>query len=135
PFPWSMSPPHTPTETEAVPALISNTPAGGSAACGNMRRSDWTSTFTGRATGKSYSILETNYQSLKMNKLHINFFSMKSVRLIGIVIGLLATVGAYGQANVTVAGNVVDENRQPFAGVTVFVGRPLRALGTTDENG
>jgi len=70
-----------------------------------------------------------------MNKLKINSFVMKTVRLIGIVAGVLVALGSYGQTNVTVAGNVVDENRQPFPGVTVFVGRPLRALGTTDENG
>ncbi|MGK6351266.1 SusC/RagA family TonB-linked outer membrane protein [Parapedobacter sp. DT-150] len=60
---------------------------------------------------------------------------MKTIRLIGMLIGLLAFGQAHAQTNVTVSGNVIDENRQPLGGVTVFVGRPMRALGTTDENG
>src|SRR3546814_3196707 len=60
--------------------------------------------------------------------------AMHTLRLIGLLIGLLAFGQAFAQENVTVTGNVIDENREPVGGVTVFVSRPLRALGTTDEN-
>lgn len=48
---------------------------------------------------------------------------------------LLVQVPAQAQNTVVVTGTVVDENRQPFGGVTVFTGKPLRALTSTDENG
>ncbi|WP_353128536.1 TonB-dependent receptor plug domain-containing protein, partial [Parapedobacter pyrenivorans] len=60
---------------------------------------------------------------------------MKTARFIALLVGLLVLGQAHAQDNVTIAGNVIDENRQALGGVTVFVGRPLRALGTTDDNG
>ncbi|WP_379018417.1 SusC/RagA family TonB-linked outer membrane protein [Parapedobacter deserti] len=60
---------------------------------------------------------------------------MKTISLILLLGGCLTFNQVYAQTNVTVTGNVIDENREPLAGVTVFTGRPLRALGTTDENG
>lgn len=70
-----------------------------------------------------------------MNNSICNTFTMKTARFIALLIGLMAFGQALAQENVTVTGNVIDENRQPLGGVTVFVGRPLRALGTTDDNG
>lgn len=69
-----------------------------------------------------------------MNNL-INTFNMKTVYLLLWMCGCLISVQAYAQTNITVTGNVIDENRQPLGGVTVLSGQPLRALGTTDENG
>src|SRR5690606_15748397 len=99
-----------------------------------MHRSAWISAYSDRATGRLCSISEMSYRSLKMNNL-INTFNMKTVYLLLWMCGCLISVQAYAQTNITVTGNVIDENRQPLGGVTVLSGQPLRALGTTDDNG
>ncbi|WP_257667484.1 SusC/RagA family TonB-linked outer membrane protein [Parapedobacter tibetensis] len=70
-----------------------------------------------------------------MNNLTNNTFNMKTIHVIFACVAFLVTGYVQAQTNVTVTGNVIDENRQPLGGVTVLVGKPPRALGTTDENG
>lgn len=42
----------------------------------------------------------------------------------------------YGQQKITVSGKVTDgSSKEPKAGVTVQTGKPLRGIGTTDEDG
>lgn len=60
---------------------------------------------------------------------------MKTLFTIFVLGGMLLASPALAQTNVTVTGNVVDENRQGFGGVTIFAGRPLRPLSSTDQNG
>jgi len=60
---------------------------------------------------------------------------MKALLIVLAAAALLIQRPALAQTNITVTGNVIDENRQPFPGVTIFTGKPLRALTSTDDNG